>query len=1100
MAKFDIVDGKLIKCRNGSADNGHIVIPKGCYEIGSEVFEFNTMVRSIAISEDVVVIHPSAFAHCCYLESVTLPSGLEVIGSNAFVGCRALREIKLPPWLKRIGNNAFQSCTALEKINIPASVRYVGRRAFLGCHDLTVTRCGSTDGWDEYWDHIDTDPGGIFKKERLYYVNVVDCSKEYSYYLHGKAYFGKNGDKSIGAAQVYSSLMRAAEAGIEEAYFLLGKCYAEGIGVAKDLKKAATWFEKALHTNTMSLLVMEHELAHCYHEMKGGADVTERAISLFRSVLARYDVAKDPYGILSTVYVSLADCYYSDCIKDYASALRYFELAANAGNVKGCTIVGAMYEKGRGAAPSLERALYWYEKAADKGSVDAQLWAANIYADRHTPAGDQRAVHLYQQAANAGNVHAAFRLAGLYAAGRGTEASYQLAEKWMIVAANGGIEAAQIKLVNWYTDSQTPIFSLEKSIPWLEKLALTGNEDVKSLLQKLRAILGRDQAREDYRLYQNYLYGFHDHPRDVKKAFEYLEKAVAADLPAAQYALGLCYYRGDWSYPLDRKRALELWEKAAKAGNRKAQTQLKQLADIRKKEENRARTQAQQARAEERKRAQQEPQKESQKQTLQDSRMQQLQDLLRERQSSTSHVEIKQTAINHLKKESVPPVATTLPTQNAPTPAPVKEQEPSSPTPVAKEQESPATVQKNPEPTPKAEPEKPVLTEAERREQRYLEALKMYYGADGVAPDLKRAFLEFQAIASEGHPAACVMEGVCRKYGHGTEKDHVAAFRCFERAAQKNEPDALYHLSYCYRSSEGVAKDEARANDLMTRAAALGSYQAYASLSNAYRSGYWGCPKDMAQSQMWFEKIRPHAEAGELQAQYLLGEGYRQYSLIDCGRDREQDKRMALQWLTTAAERGNRFALFNVAYAYSSGTCSAERNMEKAMRYYEKAAERGDVIATSRLADFHYRGEVCPQDYKKAAELYAVGVTSHDKVMLASCYLYGYGVEPDPARAIALSREAIEQKWCPVADKAVGYENLAYCYRYGKGVIRDLSKVKTYYKNAAVCGSVSALCTVADAYYNGVLSFPKDHAEAKKYYQKAADKGSEYAAEQLKKL
>ncbi len=1068
MAKFDIVDGKLIKCKNGSSDNGHIVIPKGCYEIGSNVIDLTTMVRSIEIPDDVVVIHPSAFAHCSYLESVTLPSSLEVIGSSAFACCRALREIKLPPWLEKIGSNAFQSCTALEKINIPASVRYVGRRAFLGCHDLTVTRCGSTEGWDEYWDHIATDPAGLFKKERLYYVDVIDRSEEYGYYLRGNAYFDKNGDRSISAAQAYSCLKRAAEAGIEEAYFSLGNCYVQGVGVAKDLKQAAKWFEKALNTNAVPLLVRELSLADCYYQMDGSAELTQRAITLIQSALSHYDVEGDPYNILSTIYHKLGDCYFNDCIKDYDSSLRYFELAANLGDTK------------------------------------AQLEAALLYQAKKTPEGEKKAQELFLRAAEAGNNDAAWLLGEMYT-GQGTATSYEAAEKWLLKAAEAGHRNAQVALVNIYIDIESPLVSSEKAIPWLEKLVAAGEKKAAEILEQLRAIVGRKQAREEYRLYERYLYGFDGYSRDHKKAFEYLESAAAAGLPRAQYTLGLCYYRGDWSYPKNAERAIELWEKAAKQDDSKAKIQLEQLEHIRKKAENRAKTQALQeaarkrkaeAAAKERAAATQEPvtqaaasaATELEENSVKQRRLEQLQALLRAKQKPVPASAVSKPAAP-AEEASTPPAVHAPQKVSVPTPA-VKKQE--APTPVVEKAEPVAPVKEQPKPQ--------LLTEEERREQRYDLALKAYYGADGVTPDLKHAFEEFQALAAEGHTAARTMQGVCYNYGHGVAKDVAAAYRCFEDAAQKNDPDALYHLSYRYRWGEGVAKDEARAAELMRRAAELGSCQAFYSLSQDYCFGYSGCAKDMAQSQLWFEKIRPHAEAGDLQAQYMMGAGHSQYLRTDCGRDRAEDEKQALLWLTKAAERGHRLALFNLAGAYKSGAYGAERSIEKAMLYYEKAGERGDVIATSRLADLYYKGVECPQNYKKAAEFYSKGVTSHDKAMLASCYLYGYGVEPDPARAIALSREAVEQKWCPVPDKAVGYENLAYCYHYGKGTVRDLSRARTYYKNAAVCGSVNALCTLGDAYYNGNLLLARDLAEAKKYYQKAAEKGSEYAASMLKKI
>ena len=54
--------------------------------------------------------------------------------------------------------------------------------------------------------------------------------------------------------------------------------------------------------------------------------------------------------------------------EDYGKALEYFQLAADAGQIEACGVVGALYEAGVGAEQDYGKALEWYQKAAEQGS------------------------------------------------------------------------------------------------------------------------------------------------------------------------------------------------------------------------------------------------------------------------------------------------------------------------------------------------------------------------------------------------------------------------------------------------------------------------------------------------------------------------------------------------------------------------------------------------------------------------------------------------------------------------------------------------------------------------------------------------------------
>ena len=76
---------------------------------------------------------------------------------------------------------------------------------------------------------------------------------------------------------------------------------------------------------------------------------------------------------------------------------------------------------------------------------------------------------------------------------------------------------------------------------------------------------------------------------------------------------------------------------------------------------------------------------------------------------------------------------------------------------------------------------------------------------------------------------------------------------------------------------------------------------------------------------------------------------------------------------------------------------------------------------------------------------------------------------------------------------------MGYCLLNGIGTAKNPASAVEWFRRAASQGSVRALNLLADCYRDGV-GVPADLSRAEQYYQEAVRKGSQSAAESLKKL
>jgi TPR repeat protein len=133
--------------------------------------------------------------------------------------------------------------------------------------------------------------------------------------------------------------------------------------------------------------------------------------------------------------------------KDNAKAREWYEKAADKGNVDAMVSLGVLYANGQGVAQDFAKAREWYQKAVDKGSADAMYKLGNLYDDGHGVAQDfAKARELYEKAADKGSAEAMFNLGLLYDYGYGVARDPAKAREWYEKAADKGDTSAKVRL------------------------------------------------------------------------------------------------------------------------------------------------------------------------------------------------------------------------------------------------------------------------------------------------------------------------------------------------------------------------------------------------------------------------------------------------------------------------------------------------------------------------------------------------------------------------------------------------------------------------------------------------------------------------------
>lgn len=151
-----------------------------------------------------------------------------------------------------------------------------------------------------------------------------------------------------------------AKSGNAAAQNLLGQCYLEGRGIAKNPQQAFYWISKAAEQKNLKALC---NLGYCYENGIGTEKDYFQAYSFYKLSALKGN---------SAAFNNLAQCYLNGTgtSKDSIKARAWFEKGAETGIRSSQTNAGYLYLAIDGQV-NYDKAFYWLKKAADQNSPNA---------------------------------------------------------------------------------------------------------------------------------------------------------------------------------------------------------------------------------------------------------------------------------------------------------------------------------------------------------------------------------------------------------------------------------------------------------------------------------------------------------------------------------------------------------------------------------------------------------------------------------------------------------------------------------------------------------------------------------------------------------
>ncbi len=181
---------------------------------------------------------------------------------------------------------------------------------------------------------------------------------------------------------------------------------------------------------------------------------------------------------------SLGYQYYKQ--KDYASAVYWYQKAAEQGYARAQFNLGNCYAHGNGVTQDYAEAVKWWRKAAAQGYANAQHNLGYCYESGNGVTKDfAEAVKWYRKAAEQGYARAQCNLGACYYNGEGVTKDYAEAVKWYRKAAEKGNARAQFNLGLCYEFAKGVTKDYAEAVKWYRKAAAQGHTRAKDQLKEL---------------------------------------------------------------------------------------------------------------------------------------------------------------------------------------------------------------------------------------------------------------------------------------------------------------------------------------------------------------------------------------------------------------------------------------------------------------------------------------------------------------------------------------------------------------------------------------------------------------------------------------
>jgi hypothetical protein len=364
-------------------------------------------------------------------------------------------------------------------------------------------------------------------------------------------------------ARAFSLFMDAAQSGLPQAQFRLGRCYFQGLGVPPCLSEALRWFRRAAEAGNAGAQTQLAELAlegirdqpssglfdgpdfgsdferaehWCRQAITGGS---AEAKALLGFILTHGPVERRDPKAARALYreaaaagwargqVGLALALLSDeTAEGAAEAQALLSAAATGGAAVAHHLLGVLLESGAAGAVDIEAAASHYKVAAELGYTAAQVRYGFALLHGRGVAPDAFSAETWlRRAGLAGDPQAAAVVGYLYAREGDLPPNFAEAAMWLRRAAEAGHMAAARTLSRILLMGNGVAKDVAEAAWWLRQAAADGDGEARAEL--LRLTLTRQ------------LDGDAEHA-----VIELLQTAAEAGDPEAEYDLGLCLSQG----------------------------------------------------------------------------------------------------------------------------------------------------------------------------------------------------------------------------------------------------------------------------------------------------------------------------------------------------------------------------------------------------------------------------------------------------------------------------------------------------------------------------------------------------------------------------
>lgn len=384
---------------------------------------------------------------------------------------------------------------------------------------------------------------------------------------------------------------------------------------------------------------------------------------------------------------------------------------------------------------------------------------------------------------------------------------------------------------------------------------------------------------------------------------------------------------------------------------------------------------------------------------------------------------------------------------------------------------------------------------------RYKEARTFLYGSDDMEPDFYQALQLFLEEAEAGNVLA--MHDLGRMYadGLGIETDTDASVSWYEKAlsgfldieTEKANRYVEYRIGKMYAAGLGTQQNYEEAAEWFDMAVSQNHKYAQYSLAGLYYRGQ-GVEQDF---QMAFELYRRSAKQRVPYADYEVAKMYRD----GIGTEKNHDKSelhfeeafYGFKWLEEQSHDDK--LQYRLGHMLYTGT-GTEKDVEAAIKYFEKAARLGNVHAQYMLGKIYLDRDSGYENVEQAILWLTKAADNGNRLAqyaLGKLFRDGGHVEKDIEKAIAMFTLSAKQ------DNQYAAYALGKLYLKDEDVPKDAEEAVKWLTIASNLGNQFAQYTLAKLYYIG-MEIPKDIPKALELFIKSVSQNNMFAQYQLGKL